>query len=85
MKSAYVLDRFNNWVVHVDLATGNRSVISGRDPLREKPSVGRGIEFINPISLALTKDEKYLYVADERLDGLFRVAVDTGDRKVFSR
>jgi DNA-binding beta-propeller fold protein YncE len=79
---AVVLDRLGDWdpppahapaIMAVDLATGDRTVLSGN-------GVGAGMEFADPLDLVLDPGGDLAYVLDEGHGALLSVDLSTGAR-----
>jgi hypothetical protein len=83
--SVYVLDRSTasiaapNAVVKVDLATGNRSVVSSA-------SVGTGVNIVTDQSMTLSVDatETYAYISNWNTDEITQIEIASGNRIVVS-
>ncbi|MCG8434721.1 MAG: PKD domain-containing protein, partial [Gammaproteobacteria bacterium] len=78
-----VVDNGLDAVIDVDLATGNRKIVSDlvndvpdRDPDQDK--VGDGPGFVNPISISINADGTRALVVDEALDAVFAVDLNEG-------
>lgn len=69
-------DAVEEVIFEIDLATGDRSILSGM-------GVGTGVALDGPIGLAI-ESAGTLLVADNFLRGVFRVDAATGDRVVLS-
>ena len=75
--TAYVVDSSLDALISVDLATGNRVVVSDS-------GTGVGPNFSNPRSLILNGAGDTAYVVDATLDALISVDLATGNRVVVS-
>lgn len=64
-KTLYIADASNNRIRKVVIATGKTSFVAGSGKAAYKNGVGAKASFNGPTSLALSSDEKTLYVADK--------------------
>ena len=78
----YVLDGALYAVFAVDLASGNRTVLSS-DSTRS-PGVGTGRQLLRPTSLVFEPTRGLLYVADDGYDTLVAIDPATGNRTTVS-
>lgn len=89
-KNSFLVDEDNNrlvvgdsglWeLVTVDITTGERKFL-------KESGIGDGPKLVWPNQLAVTSDEKFAYVLDDRLDAtemLFKIDLTTGNREVIS-
>lgn len=83
-----VVDSSLDAVVRVDVATGNRTVLSDqRDATNGDAEVGTGVGFSSPQSITLDSrdpDNIRALVSDTGLDAIIAVDLDSGDRTVLS-
>lgn len=72
----------NDFLLDVDLASGNRSVLSRGDVTSPvaAPAIGSGPAFNFPQNVAVDSANQIGYVADTILDALIAVDLDTGNR-----
>lgn len=70
------VDASLNAVVEIDLATGEITEISG-------PSVGSGVPFVVPRSVAYDSVRDVIFVTDTTVDAVIKVNVETGAREIF--
>lgn len=73
----YVADASNNRVRKVTVATGKTSFVAGSGKAAYKDGVGVKASFNGPTSLALSADEKSLYVADKYNNVIRQVVLAT--------
>ncbi|WP_444958952.1 hypothetical protein [Microbulbifer sp. ZKSA002] len=67
-----------DYIVEVDKATGNRTIISGS-------GYGSGPEFNNLLTLEIDEEKELLYVLDHYTDALLSVDISTGNRTIISQ
>ena len=77
-KTAYLVDRFMSTLLRVDLATGDRTIVSS-----DSRGTGTGIALANPNGIALDPSGK-AYLLDLDLRALVGVDLATGNRTVAS-
>lgn len=79
---AYVLNIAN--LLEVDLATGNRTLVSGFD-FDSSTTVGSGLAFDDPESLTIDWQNQIAWVADRRREAIIKVDLVTGNRIVIAK
>ena len=72
-----LVDRHSAAIIASPLDGGPRSIVSGQH-------VGAGPAFVEPVALSVDAEARFLYVADDGLNALFRVDLATGDRTTLS-
>lgn len=73
----YVTTAFDDSIYKVDVASGNRTLLSS-------PVVGSGPLIDGPAGITVSDDGQTLYVADPNTPAIFSIDIATGTRKVIS-
>ncbi len=76
-KTLYVSDTGNNRIRQVNIATGQTSLIAGSGAAGYADGIGATAKFNHPIGVAVSKDGKTLYVADQFNDRIRKINLDT--------
>jgi DNA-binding beta-propeller fold protein YncE len=79
---AYLVDRKNQSIVAVDVATGDRTPVSTKEGGVTRR--GNGIGLLQPEGVTLD-EQGHLLVVDSSMDALLSVDIATGDRTIVSR
>lgn len=74
----YVAEYWNHRVRIIDIATGRVSTLAGSGRARRTDGIGPLASFASPSGLALTSDDKTLYVADTHNYAVRKVILATG-------
>ena len=81
---AVVVDEDRPAVLRVNRTTGDRTLVSGQDPVTGR-TLGRGPFLASPTDIALAADGMHFVVADRHLGAVIMVHRVSGDRTFISR